>query len=180
MQPKPQWERVSSEKGPDLKLFQARFDHMKNPRNGITERMIILESPDSVNVVAETSNGDIVFVKQYRFGIEAETLELPGGLLDENEMVSLAAKRELEEETGYVGQQWKELGRIPSNPVFMDSYIHHWLVKDAAPNGEVTLDDGEAVDVVLLSKEEAKKRLYAGAFQHPHTVNALLIYFAQH
>ena len=66
-----EWKCIASDPGPDLKLFKARFDHMKNPRNEKIERMIILESADSANVVSITPKREILFVEQYRFGISS-------------------------------------------------------------------------------------------------------------
>lgn len=177
---KEEWTCIKSEPGPDLKLFKARFDHMLNPRNKLTERMIILESPDSVNVVPITKDGKIIFVRQYRFGIEAYTLELPGGIVDPGEDHGVAARRELQEETGYSSTEWSYLGKVGANPVFMNSYVHHWIAKDVALTHEVTLDAGEDVEWVALPIEEVKTKLLTGAFQHPHAVNALLRYFGTH
>ncbi len=174
---KKDWRRVESIAGPDLKLFKARFDLMQNPRNGSLEKMIILEANDSANIVAVTPKDEILFARQYRFGIEAYTLELPGGIVDDGESHQVAARRELAEETGYVGDHWTYLGSIPSNPVFMDSYIHHWCVTDVQPQQVLKLDDGEDIHVELLPKEEVYDKLYDGFFMHPHTVNALVRYF---
>ncbi len=174
---KKEWTCVKSEQGPDLKLFTARFDHMLNPRNQVTEKMIILASPDSVNVVPLTKTGEIIFVHQYRFGTRTYTLELPGGIVDPGEEHGVAAVRELQEETGYTTSSWEYLGKIGSNPVFMDSYVHHWLAKDVELTHETSLDDGEDVEWVALPIDEVKRRLLDGSFQHPHAVNALLRFF---
>lgn len=176
---KKEWTCIKQESGPDLKLFRARFDYMLNPRNQLTERMIILESPDSVNVVPVTAKGDIIFVRQYRFGIQAYTLELPGGIVDPGEEHGLAAQRELQEETGYTSQDWSYLGKIASNPVFMDSYIHHWVAKDVELTHETSLDAGEDVEWVALSIEEVRIELLQGGFEHPHAINALLLFFGK-
>ncbi len=173
------WICEHSEPGPDLKMFKARFDHMRNPRNGKSDRMIILESEDSVNVVALTPEDQMLFVRQYRFGTGQITLELPGGLVDPGELQEHAARRELLEETGYAGARWEHLGSIGSNPVFMDSYIHHWLVLDVEPVAGQQLDDGEEVFIELIPVSEVEKRMWDGDFAHPHTVNALLRFFAQ-
>lgn len=174
---KKEWTCVKSEQGPDLKLFKARFDYMLNPRNQVTEKMIILASPDSVNVVPVTKTGEIIFVHQYRFGTRTYTLELPGGIVDPGEDHGVAAVRELQEETGYTSSAWEYLGKIGSNPVFMDSYVHHWLAKDVELTHRTSLDDGEDVEWVALPIEEVQRRLLSGAFAHPHAVNALLRYF---
>lgn len=174
-----QWKRLSSEVGPDLKLFRARWDEMQNPRNDKSQQMIVLQSRDAVNVVAVSRQQTIVFVRQYRFGIGDFTLELPGGLLNHDEALEPAAKRELREETGYVSEEWHKLGKIASNPVFMDSYIFHYLAANAEARFELALDEGEDVELVELSVDEVRRRLHAGEFEHPHTVSALVLYFAR-
>lgn len=174
-----QWKRLSSEVGPDLKLFRARWDQMLNPRNEKSQNMIILQSKDAVNVVAISPQRTMVFVRQYRFGIEDFTLELPGGLLNHDEAVKPAAIRELREETGFVSENWEELGKIASNPVFMDSYIYHYLAENAQAKFDLEPDEGEDLEIVEIPIEEVKKMLNAGDFLHPHTVSALVRYFAR-
>lgn len=173
------WELKGSEPLADLKLFRARFDYMQNPRNGFTQKMIVLESPDAANIVALTKDQHLLFVNQYRFGISEAILELPGGLVDAGESHEVAAARELKEETGYTGEKWQYLGKIPSNPVFMTNWIHHWLAEEVECTSALHLDDGEALEVVKMPLAEVRSRLLAGHFMHPHTVNALLLFFAK-
>ncbi|MEQ8702850.1 MAG: NUDIX hydrolase [Phaeodactylibacter sp.] len=175
---RPDWERLRAEPGPELKIFNVRFDYMRNPRNKAVERMVVLESPDAANVVARrASDGSILFVEQYRFGIGRYTLELPGGMVDTGEAQEIAARRELLEEAGATAQSWHFLGKIPSNPVFQDSYIFHWLAEDVRLVQQPTLDAGEDVYLQWLPEAEVRERLYSGQFEHPHTVNALLLFF---
>ena len=172
------WFIEKSEPGPDLKLFEARFDFIKNPRNGITEKKVILSGGNAVNVIALTSANEIVLVQQYRFGTASYTLELPGGLVDPDESPIKAAERELEEETGYTcGEKLIPLGKIGQNPVFMDSYVHHFLALDVKLTKPQTLDAGENIEVILMPLEELKFRWQKGEIEHPHSVNALLRYF---
>lgn len=172
------WFIEKSEPGPDLKLFEARFDFIKNPRNGITEKKVILSGGNAVNVIALTSDNEIVLVQQYRFGTASYTLELPGGLVDPDESPIKAAERELEEETGYTcGEKLIPLGKIGQNPVFMDSYVHHFLALDVKLTKKQNLDAGENIEVILMPLEELKFRWQKGEIEHPHSVNALLRYF---
>jgi ADP-ribose pyrophosphatase len=174
-----QWEKISSEPGPDLKLFRARFDFMKNPRNGKTERMIVLEGNDSANVIAITPQQEMLFVRQYRFGIEDYTVELPGGIVDNGEDHGAAARRELIEETGFSSSKWQYLGKVPSNPVFMDNWIHHWVALDVEETGDIKLDDGEEVELLRIPVSEVRRKMTEEFFLHPHTVHALVIFFAR-
>ena len=172
------WFIEKSELGPDLKLFEARFDFIKNPRNGITEKKVILSGGNAVNVIALTSENEIVLVRQYRFGTASYTLELPGGLVDPDESPIKAAVRELEEETGFTSsEKLIFLGKIGQNPVFMESYVHHFLAMDVKLTKQQMLDAGESIEVILMPLEELKLRWQKGEIEHPHSVNALLRYF---
>jgi ADP-ribose pyrophosphatase len=104
------WELVRSEAGPDLVLFRARYDWMRNPRTSVTMKAVVLEATDWVNVVALTPEKKLLTVCQYRFGVGRITVEIPAGLLEPGETPEQAARRELEEETGYTTSQWKYLG----------------------------------------------------------------------
>lgn len=172
------WVCEASEKGPALKIFNVRFDHMRNPRNGAQERMVVLESPDAANVVAVDDSKQILFVRQYRFGIGRYTLELPGGMIDEGEAQEEGVRRELREETGAVASNWHFLGKIPSNPVFQDSYIYHWLAEGVKVELEPSLDAGEEIFLEWMDETSVYEKLQRGQFEHPHTVNALLLYFS--
>lgn len=172
------WVRTRTEIVADLKLFRARFDYLRNPRNQNIERMVVLEGADSANIVPVNARGEILFVRQYRVGIQQEILELPGGLVDPGESPAQAASRELAEETGHTSIHWTQLGRVASNPVFMDNYVHHYLALRVMQTQSLQLDPGESITLEWLSGREAKRRLHQGAFMHPHTISALTLFFS--
>ncbi|MDP4852347.1 MAG: hypothetical protein NWR22_04095, partial [Saprospiraceae bacterium] len=79
---------------------------------------------------------------------------------------------------GYTcGEKLIPLGKIGQNPVFMDSYVHHFLALDVKLTKKQTLDAGENIEVILMPLEELKFRWQKGEIEHPHSVNALLRYF---
>ncbi|MCP4694207.1 MAG: NUDIX hydrolase, partial [Desulfobacterales bacterium] len=125
------WRLIKTEEGPDLGLFKVRYNWRENPRNGRELKTVMLDSIDWVNAVAITRDERIVVVRQYRFGIEDFTTEIPGGMVDPGEDSGQAAARELLEETGYTSRSWESLGSVQPNPAFHNNLCHHWLARDA-------------------------------------------------
>ena len=168
------WQRLHSKTIADLRLFEARIDTLRNPKNGETVDVTILTGGDSVNVLAITDENNAVLVDNYRFGTSSYLLELPGGMVDAGEDHQQAAKRELLEETGYTAKEWFYAGCVAANPVFQDSFVHHYLALGAAKTGETELDDAEDIEVRETPVEEVRKMLYSGAFMHPHSISGIL------
>lgn len=102
-------------------------------------------------VVALTHEHEVITALQFRPGPEKMMYEIPGGGVEENEDFQVAAVRELQEETGYVPGNVRELG-----VVYKDAYNngtwHYYLAEDCHPvaSGQ-QLDDGEHVDVELIT-----------------------------
>lgn len=175
--PSKDWKLLNQKKGDDLKIFTVRFDQYLNLRNNQQITATILKSDDAVNVVALTADQKIILVEQFRFGIEETTLELPGGFVDPGEDKLIAAKRELQEETGYTGQQWKYLGFVGNNPSYVTGKVHHYLLEEAKLDAEIKLDIGENIKVIALSLSDLKTLLAENKIIHPHTISALAMVF---
>jgi 8-oxo-dGTP pyrophosphatase MutT (NUDIX family) len=167
------WKFIKSKPGPDLTLFRVRFDWLENPRNGQIVKATIVEAPDWVNVVALTPAGELVVVRQYRFGNGEITTEIPAGIIEEGESSQTAAARELQEETGFISEDWEYLGWVAPNPAYLNNRCHHWLARDAEKVSSPMLDPGENLEVAVLSMEELKADIKQGNFRHSLAVSAL-------
>ena len=115
-----------------------------------------------------------MLVDNYRFGTGTYMLELPGGMVDDGEDHQESAKRELLEETGYQAEKWLYAGCVASNPVFMDSFIHHYLAIGAEKIKAAELDDAEDIEVREIPLVDVRKMLFNGDFQHPHSISGVL------
>lgn len=162
------WKNLGSEAGPELPLFNVRYDRLQHPTSDDEFKRLVLDTPDWVNVVAVTGNGELVMVEQYRFGIGDLSLEPVGGIVDPGENSEQAAKRELLEETGYGGGEWHYLGAVNANPAFHNNDCHMWLAQGVEKQQEQALDSGEAIRVHLMSEADIRKLIADGRFKHPY------------
>ncbi len=167
------WERLASEAGPDIILFDVRYDTMRHPQSGETFRRLVLEAPGWVNVVAVTPDRETVIVEQYRFGIGDTTLEPPAGLISEGETPLEAAQRELLEETGYGGGVWHSLGAVQPNPAMQNNLCHHFLAEDVEVVAEPEPDPGEMLRVHLMTLDALRAAVAAGGINHTLALSAL-------
>lgn len=165
--------RLASEPGEDMLLFRPRWDTLVNPRTSQPMRRLVLEVRDWVNVIALTPERRMVLVRQFRFGTNAMSLEIPGGVIDRGEEHGDAARRELREETGFTTERWTYLGAVEPNPAFQDNLCHHWLAEDVRATHGQEQDGGEDIAVVTLPEEEVLAAVRAGTIRHSLVLTAL-------
>jgi ADP-ribose pyrophosphatase len=122
-------------------------------------------TPDYACVVAVTPNERYLVFRQVKYAVEGTTLAPAGGYLEPGEDPLAAAQRELFEETGYVADEWIDLGcyAVDSNRGAGTAYLY--LARGARRVSEPDADDLEEQDLLLLSRKELEAALDAGAFK---------------
>jgi ADP-ribose pyrophosphatase len=95
----------------------------------------------------------VLLERQFRHPFEAEILAVPAGKADQGEDLSLTAKRELEEETGYVASQLVDVGRLYPAPAYSDEVVGLFLGLDIHP-GTRNLDKDEFINLVRVSLKD--------------------------
>lgn len=140
---------------------------------GVAEYVRICAS-DWVNAVAITTDGELVLVRQHRWGIDAATLEIPGGAVDAGEDPAVAAARELLEESGYGGGVCSPLGWVWSNPAIQDNRTWMYLFEGVTWLAEPHRGPGEEdLQVVLEPASRMRALLDEGQITHALAVVAL-------
>ncbi len=90
--------------------FSANLDEVRLRTGRVTER-IKIDHPEAAAIVAFPDAGHIIMVRQWRYAVGRETLEIPAGKADPGEALETCALRELHEETGYRGGKLVSLCR---------------------------------------------------------------------
>lgn len=166
---------VSTESAFDARIFRVERVRRRSAAKGLEHDYFRLESTDWVNIVPVTRRGELVLVRQQRHGIEADTLEIPGGMVDPGEDPTTAALREMREETGYEGAKAEPLGWLHPNPAIQGNRLHMFLARDVVRVGDPEPDPREEVEVVTVPITMAREMVRTGVISHALVVCALYL-----
>lgn len=171
------WKRKKSEKIADCRVFNVREDFCVRASDGKESSFFVVENPDWVNVIALTKEKEVILIEQFRHGTEEVILELPGGMIDENEEALDAARRELLEETGFSADSFILLGKSRPNPAIQNNMIFHFLALNCQKTNKISFDEHESVITKIVSLPETEKLLADGAISHSLVI-AAFYYFS--
>lgn len=117
------------------------------PNGHVIEGYLLTPIPEVSMVFAVTDDEHVVFVEQYKHGLRATMWDLPAGYVDQGEAPANCARRELEEETGYLADNWHDLGGWLIDPNRANARLYYYLALSAQPDGQRHLDATE--DIVV-------------------------------
>ena len=146
------------------KLFSNKFitiDEIKSLREGDKRNSTFyrMHFPRWVNIIPVTPLGEVLFIKQFRHGIQSETLEIPGGIIEENEVPIDGAKRELLEETGYSSNEWVDLGFVSPNPAIQSNLCYVFLAKNVVKTNDTDFDPDEEIFSKLVPLDKLSETI---------------------
>lgn len=160
------WKELERQEIAKSIIFRQIRAKRENPRNGEVGDFDVLEVAHWVNVVAVTDDGQLIFVNQYRHGIDDFSLEVVAGALHAEEDPIVGGQRELMEETGYESLHWRALGEIYPNPAFLTNKCFFVLAENCRKVGTTKFDRFEDLETLLFSPSEAKAKLDEGKISH--------------
>ncbi|MGD8405516.1 MAG: NUDIX hydrolase [Anaerolineales bacterium] len=170
------WKILNSKYLYKTKNVALRIDQCKVPNGSIFEPYV-LECGTWVNVIALTKAREVVLVTQYRHGVGQVMLEIPAGLMDEeDENPVQTAQRELLEETGYTGERFIEVGKAYPNPATHNNLTYSFLALDVEKAGGQHLDETEEIEVSLMSFDELISVAKEGGL--PQALHISALFFA--
>lgn len=172
------WEVLDSEYVFRRPWLTARRDHVKLPTGAEIKDFYVLEYPDFCNVVAITKDGKFLMERQYRHAQRLTAIEIPAGCVEKGETPLQAAQRELYEETGYGGGEWRKLMTISPNPGACNNVCHCFLALGVERLSTQHLEATEDIRMVLLEQDEVARMLRDDAFHQALMAAPLWKYFA--
>lgn len=168
---KPAEARISSRRLYEGRILNLRVDEVKL-ESGRTAKREVVEHGAAVGILALTEKGSVLLVRQYRYAVGEETLEVCAGLVEEGEDPRDAAAREMQEELGVRPGTLTEIGRFYASPGFCTELLILYLAEGLLPS-RLPQDEDEDVSVAELPLEDVPRRLAEGVFRDSKTYAAL-------
>ena len=154
------------------KLLDARKDDVLLP-NGKKSTREWIKHPGGVCIIPILPNNKIALIRQYRYAVKKELIELPAGKIDANENPKETALRELEEEIGYTSNKLTYITEMYPAVGFASEIMTYFLAEDliqAKPN----LDNDEFVELFPITISKAIKMIWNGKIKDGKTIIGLL------
>jgi ADP-ribose pyrophosphatase len=154
------------------RAVKLHIDTIKKPSGRITTREVV-EHSDCVVIIPIDTEGNLLLVRQFRYAVGKELLELPAGGINPGESAEQAARRELQEEIGYLPRQLEKLGGFYSAPGYCNEYLHLYLATELIPS-QLWAEDTESISLVRVPPEDLTSLISRGEITDAKSLAGLL------
>ena len=155
------------------KILNLRVDRVALPGGGEAVREVV-EFHGGVGLVALDDAGRVLLIRQYRYAIGGDLLELPAGKLEPGEPPEVCAARELQEETGYHAAHIEPLCHFYSTPGGTTEVLHIFLATGLTP-GSQRLESDECIEVIPTAWNDALAMIDRGEICDGKSIIGLLM-----
>ena len=172
------WKNKESKLISSCRMFSVYRQLTQAPGKDSVYDVYVLKLASWANVIPITSDHQVVFVKQYRHGTGHVTLEIPGGVIDPEDVDPIkTAERELFEETGYKSKDLIFLGKYHPNPALQDNICHVYLAQNVEKISEPPLDPKgyEYIEVCLVPLSKVPQLITNGDITHGAVIAAFYL-----
>ena len=152
------------------KVLNLRVDEVEI-ENGNTATREVVEHPGAAAIVP-ILDGEVILVRQYRYPIGSDLLEIPAGTLKANENPEDCAVRELEEETGYRCKMITKMTECFVAPGYSTEKIHIYLAKGLTKT-QTKMDEDESINLERYPFSEALEKIRTGEIRDAKSIVGL-------
>jgi ADP-ribose pyrophosphatase len=170
------WEKLADTTLVKTRVFDLHSTRFRHPARAVERDFVVIHPPDWVNVLALTPDHQLVLVRQFRFGLDGFSLEIPGGMMHHGEDPVVAGLRELREETGFAGGPARLLGSVHPNPAIQSNRCHFVFVEQAVASQPLEWDADEEIEITTLPVDEVLALARAGGITHALVLDALFYF----
>jgi ADP-ribose pyrophosphatase len=167
------WKRHGSRYLFQSRWFNVRQDQISLP-TGESLSYTMVEHPGYAMVVPLTGDGRVILERVYRYTVQETVLECPSGGLD-GEAPEVAARRELEEETGWLAGALEPLGSYHGSNGISDERMHLFLATQLREGGRLAREPTEMIELELVPLPRAVEMALSGAVQDAPSALALIL-----
>ena len=170
--PRPPLEqRISTARIYEGRVLNLRVDEVRL-ENGVLGKREVVEHLGAAAIVPILDGDEVLLVRQYRYPIGTDLLEIPAGTLKKNEDPKECAARELEEETGYRCQEISKITECFVAPGYSTEKIHIYLAKRLTKT-ETNMDEDENIKLERHQFSEALKKIRTGEIRDAKSIVGL-------
>ncbi|MDR3274250.1 MAG: NUDIX hydrolase [Puniceicoccales bacterium] len=163
------WQKIAY-KNKFCTMCDNKFQHPVDGREGI---FFSIDICDSVQIVAETRENKVLLVRQFRFGSEKLSLELPAGRMEKDEDIIACARRELLEETGYDGKNARIIATLHQNPAVQVNKTHIVHMEKCEQISQPHFDEMEELATLIVPKDELINLIRSDEIDNSLTLSAM-------
>ncbi len=164
---------VSSRERYRCSILRVTEDHAIEP-GGVEIRRVVVRHGASAVMMPVDAKGRVLLVRQYRLPAGRALWELPAGRADPGESPLAAARRELEEETGYRARHWKKLVAFYPSPGFLTEKMTIFLATGLIAGLARPMED-ERIECRWFTRRELDARIRAGKIIDGKTLVGLML-----
>jgi 8-oxo-dGTP pyrophosphatase MutT (NUDIX family) len=170
----PLWEKIGQESVYSNEFYSICENDFRHPFDGRRGKFLVIDINESVQIFAETTDGKVILVEQFRFGSGKLSIELPGGRLEKGEDIIAGAKRELFEETGYAGQNAKISAILYPNPAFQVNKMYAVHIANCSKVAPTHFDEMEELATITVAKSDLVQLVKSNKIKNSITLSAII------
>ena len=155
------------------RAFKVENVHVRLP-DGRQRDYDLVNHLGAVTILPLDDEGQVWFVRQYRIGARQTLLELPAGVLEEDEDPAAGAAREIREEIGMAAGNLLKIGEFYMAPGYSSELMHVFLATDLTPDS-LPQDDDEFLEIIRYPLSEVLQMVQRGEIMDGKTISSLLL-----